>query len=230
MIKHWIKAFRLRTLPLAMASISLGSFLAASQGLFNLRATFLCVLTTLFLQILSNLANDYGDSIHGADHVDREGPKRLVQAGTITSEQMKKAIILFTVLSIISGLSLIYGENLLLFIPLGLLSIVAAITYTVGKKPYGYTVIDHSTKQVFKGSEILNLKYLLDESFDNDYIKKQINTDLHDYLNRDDITYYSDYVPEALHISPVMISNDVDDQQVYGMKRRRQKKARTNTR
>ena len=138
MIKHWIKAFRLRTLPLAMASISLGSFLAASQGLFNLRATFLCVLTTLFLQILSNLANDYGDSIHGADHTDREGPQRLVQSGTITSDQMKKAIIIFTILSIISGLSLIYGENLLLFIPLGLLSIVAAITYTVGKKPYGY--------------------------------------------------------------------------------------------
>jgi hypothetical protein len=99
-----------------------------------------------------------------------------------------------------------------------------------GKKHYGYTVIDHATKQVFKGSEILNLKYLLDENLDYKPSQKPVDIDLQDYLSPENITYYSEYAPEPAHISPVMISDDVDDQQVLGMKRRRQKKARTNTR
>ncbi|MFN8578716.1 MAG: 1,4-dihydroxy-2-naphthoate polyprenyltransferase [Candidatus Sericytochromatia bacterium] len=150
-IKNWVSAFRLRTLPLALSSIGLGSFLAASQGLFNLRITSLCILTTIFLQILSNLANDYGDSIHGADSIDREGPTRAVQTGNISKEQMKKGIILFTILSIISGLYLIHDQNLLLFIPLGFLSIIAAITYTVGKKPYGYAGLGDISVFIFFG-------------------------------------------------------------------------------
>ncbi len=99
-----------------------------------------------------------------------------------------------------------------------------------GKAPYGYTVVDHHTKQVFKGSEILKLQYLLDEhtKIEPAYIPPEIM--LHDYLGGDAITYYSGYAPEPIYIRPVMISDDVDDQQVLGMKRRRQKKARTNTR
>lgn len=137
-IKHWIKAFRLRTLPLAMSSIGMGAFLAARENVFNLKITLLCITTTLFLQILSNLANDYGDFVSGVDGENRKGPSRLVQSGQITPDAMKKAMIVFTLLSAISGLLLIYGEDLLLFLPLGALSIIGAITYTVGKKPYGY--------------------------------------------------------------------------------------------
>ena len=166
-VKNWIKAFRLRTLPLAMASISLGSFLAASQGFFNLRITFLCVLTTLFLQILSNLANDYGDSIHGADRVEREGPARLVHSGTITSAQMKKAIIIFAFLSAVSGLALIYNQNLMIFLPLGALSIVAAITYTMGKKPYGYAGLGDISVFIFFGIVgVLGSYFLQAHNFD----------------------------------------------------------------
>ncbi len=166
-LQNWIKAFRLRTLPLAMASISLGSFLAASQGFFNLRVTFLCFLTTLFLQILSNLANDYGDSIHGADSVEREGPKRQVHSGEITKEQMQKAIIIFTILSAISGLSLIYNQNLMIFLPLGALSIVASITYTMGKKPYGYAGLgDISVFTFFGIVGVLGSYFLQAHNFD----------------------------------------------------------------
>lgn len=99
-----------------------------------------------------------------------------------------------------------------------------------GKAPYGYSIIDHSTKQVFKGSEILHLKTLLDANVNVEELHQPPVIDLHDYLSENAITYYSEYSPEPIYIQPVMISNDVDDQQVFGMKRRRQQKARTNTR
>ncbi len=141
----WIAAMRLRTLPLALACIVLGSFLAAAEFLFRWPVTILCIVTAVFLQILSNLANDYGDSVHGADHVERAGPKRAVQSGQITSDEMKRAMLIFALLSALSGLSLViiaFGFDalplLLLFLVLGAASIWAAVNYTAGKNPYGY--------------------------------------------------------------------------------------------
>ena len=92
-VKTWIGAFRLRTLPLSLSCIGMGGFLAAAAGKFNGLIFALCCLTTVFLQILSNLANDYGDSVHGADHAARKGPQRAVQSGAITSGQMKAGIL-----------------------------------------------------------------------------------------------------------------------------------------
>ena len=107
-MKNWLAAFRLRTLPLALASIGMGAFLAAASGAFNALVFGLCALTTILLQVLSNLANDYGDSIHGADSVEREGPSRAVQSGVISQKAMKQAIIIFVLLSLASGIGLIY--------------------------------------------------------------------------------------------------------------------------
>ena len=143
-LKAWLQAIRLRTLPLALASIAMGTFLAAAEGHFNIYIFLLASITTIFLQILTNLANDYGDSLHGADSVQREGPKRSVQSGAISASDMKRAVIISSLLSFISGTSLLYVaiENMnatfLIFLLLGIGAILSALGYTMGKHPYGY--------------------------------------------------------------------------------------------
>lgn len=156
-IKNWLSAFRLRTLPLALSCIGMGGFLAAAAGKFDALIFFLCCLTTIFLQVLSNVANDYGDSVNGADHAARKGPMRAVQSGAISSAQMKNAVIIFVLLSLTSGISLLlvsFGWNikaLSVFFGLGILSILAAIAYTVGKKPYGYSGLGDISVLLFFG-------------------------------------------------------------------------------
>ena len=148
---------RLRTLPLALASIGMGSFLAASIGQFSWNIFFLCSLTTVFLQILSNLANDYGDTVHGADSVNRQGPTRAVQTGAISLLGIKWGIAVFAILALSSGMFLLYislGFNLnsfLFFLALGILCIIAAYTYTAGKKPYGYAGMGDIAVLIFFG-------------------------------------------------------------------------------
>ena len=108
-MKNWIEAFRLRTLMLSLACILMGVFLAKMSHVdIDLLSVTFTFLTALFLQILSNLANDYGDSKHGADHDGRKGPKRAVQSGKISSAKMLNGIKLFVVLSLISGILLLY--------------------------------------------------------------------------------------------------------------------------
>ena len=135
----------------------MGAFLAASVQQFRWSVFLLSALTTIFLQILSNLANDYGDSVHGADYEGREGPARAVQSGSITAGAMKRAIALFTGLSLGSGIALLWialpgnQTTFLLFLVLGLLAIGAAITYTSGGKPYGYAGLGDVSVLIFFG-------------------------------------------------------------------------------
>lgn len=156
-MKHWIIAARLRTLPLAFACIITGAACAILSGQFKIEILLLSLLTTLLLQVLSNFANDYGDAVSGKDNAERIGPERMVASGNITPEQMKKAVILFAFLSLVSGLALIltsFGLNLqmlVVFLLLGLASIAAAITYTVGKKPYGYSGLGDISVFLFFG-------------------------------------------------------------------------------
>jgi len=146
MIKPWIHAARLRTLPLALSGSILGSFLAAADGVFRWAIFLLAALTSLLLQILSNLANDYGDFTKGTDNHERIGPDRMVSTGAITPRQMIAAIGLVSSLALISGVFLIlrgfpHGDAVLklTYLLLGLAAIGAAINYTVGKNPYGYS-------------------------------------------------------------------------------------------
>ena len=103
----WVKALRLRTLPLSLSGIILGSFIAKYNGYWSLLIFTLAMLTTILFQILSNFANDLGDSLKGTDNSQRVGPLRSVQSGMITAQQMKIAILITAILSAISAISLI---------------------------------------------------------------------------------------------------------------------------
>ena len=153
-MKHWIEAARLRTLPLSVSGIIVGSMYALANPtddvltpteVFNWNLFAFAILTTLGLQILSNFANDYGDGIKGTDNEDRVGPKRTIQSGVITPQAMKSAIILTSGLTLFSAIYLIYlafgAHNLgysLFYLILGIAAIASAIRYTVGNSAYGY--------------------------------------------------------------------------------------------
>ena len=144
-MKHWVEAARVRTLPLSVSGIIVGSFYAMSQGMFNWKIVVFALLTTLGLQILSNFANDYGDGVKGTDNQDRVGPMRAIQSGVISPAAMKKAMMLTSAITLLFAVLLIYfafKDHYLLysfiFFVLGILAIASAIRYTVGKGAYGY--------------------------------------------------------------------------------------------
>jgi 1,4-dihydroxy-2-naphthoate octaprenyltransferase len=151
----------------------MGAFLAAANDIFDWMIFGLCALTTTLLQILSNLANDYGDSIHGADHADRQGPKRTVQSGAISLNAMKRALVICAVLAFASGIALLlvafqdFGQIFWVFLGLGLLAIGAAVTYTAGWRPYGYAGLGDLSVLVFFGwLAVLGSYFLFDQQLD----------------------------------------------------------------
>ena len=143
--KAWVQAARLRTLPLSLSGIIMGSALAAKQGVFDGTIFILALLTTVGFQVTSNFANDYGDGVKGTDNEDRIGPARALQSGWLTRSALKKGIIVSIGISLLLAIGLIYIafglDNLpyiVLFLVLGILSIWAALKYTMGSNPYGY--------------------------------------------------------------------------------------------
>ena len=155
-LQIWLDAARPKTLPLALVSILTGSVLAYAAGQFSLPISLMAFITATLLQILSNLANDYGDAVKGTDNEKRLGPLRALQSGAVTKEQMKQAIGFNIVLTVISGLILVFYslsslESILTFIGLGILAILAAIAYTMGSKPYGYVGLGDISVFLFFG-------------------------------------------------------------------------------
>ncbi|WP_242093350.1 1,4-dihydroxy-2-naphthoate octaprenyltransferase [Aestuariivivens sediminicola] len=154
----WISAMRLRTLPLSVSGILLASCLAAYNGYFEWPIFILAILTTLSFQILSNIANDYGDGIKGTDNEDRVGPERAIQSGRITPDEMFNAIKINILIAI--GLSFLliftaFGVKhfflTLLFFLLGIASIAAALRYTIGTSAYGYRALGDLFVFIFFG-------------------------------------------------------------------------------
>ncbi len=180
----WIKAARLRTLPLSISGIIMGSFIArwrmVSEGKeWDWVIFALALLVTLLYQILSNFANDYGDGIKGTDHHRiGEAEARAVASGKITATQMRNAVILFSLLSLVATVALLYKaffpiyiKEFWIFIGLGIACILAAIGYTVGKKPYGYLGLGDIMVFIFFGLVSVGGSYFLfTKSFDWDIL------------------------------------------------------------
>lgn len=145
LLRTWLRAARLRTLPLSFSGILIGSAFALNEN-FNFFVFFSCLIITVLFQVISNFANDLGDAIKGVDDHTRIGPKRGIQSGLITKAQMKKAIVflcfmaLFMVLQLLINIDLRRIE-LMFFLSFGIVAIWAAIAYTIGKKPYGYRAL-----------------------------------------------------------------------------------------
>ena len=149
--KTWIRAARPRTVLLSFSGVLLGGFLALDQlrslslskGRPYLVILF-AALTAILLQILSNLANDYGDFKKGTDGAKRVGPQREMQSGAITEKEMRLGIAVVSALCLLFGGVLIFilarptWQELAVFAALGLGAVLAALLYTLGKRPYGY--------------------------------------------------------------------------------------------
>lgn len=164
---------RLRTLPLAAASILAGMAAGKGEHAFPWSIALLALLTCLLLQILSNLANDLGDYAKGTDNAQRVGPTRALQSGAIQKHEMVRAVLLFALLSFLSGIALLwrsFGSDALVlwlvFLVLGVASIAAAIKYTAGKGAYGYKGFgDLFVLLFFGGVGVCGTAFLVDGTF-----------------------------------------------------------------
>ncbi|WP_337085394.1 1,4-dihydroxy-2-naphthoate octaprenyltransferase [Elizabethkingia anophelis] len=177
---EWIKAARLRTLPLSLSGIILGSLIAKwklnSVGeSWDVWVFVLALVVTLLYQVLSNYANDYGDGVKGTDKKRAgEAEARAVASGKITAKQMRNAVILFSILSLAFTILLLYKaffpghiQAFYVFIGLGVACIFAAIGYTVGKRPYGYMGLGDVFVFVFFGVvSVMGSYYLFTKTFD----------------------------------------------------------------
>ena len=155
LLKTWLRAARLRTLPLSFSGILIGSAFALNEN-FNFFIFLSCLIITVLFQVISNFANDLGDAIKGVDNHTRIGPERAIQSGLITKAQMKKAIVFLCFMALVMVLQLLITIDLrrielIFFLAFGMVAIWAAIAYTIGKKPYGYRALGDLMVFIFFG-------------------------------------------------------------------------------
>lgn len=149
-IKTWITGARVRTLPLAVAPILLGSSVASTIDRFDLVLSLLALAVALLLQIGVNYANDYSDGIRGTDS-ERVGPTRITGAGLARPAAVKRAAFISFGLAALAGLIIVLLTQQWWLIAIGLAAIVAAWFYTGGKQPYGYHGLGELAVFVFFG-------------------------------------------------------------------------------
>ncbi|MDA9361159.1 1,4-dihydroxy-2-naphthoate octaprenyltransferase [Flavobacteriaceae bacterium] len=177
-LKIWLQAARLRTLPLSLSGIIVGNGLAYGNDRFSLVILVLSLATTIAFQVLSNFANDYGDGVKGTDNESRIGPARVLQQGLLTRAQLKKGIQICAVVSLVFAFALIYVafgtsdlQYSLIFVLLGIASVVAAIKYTVGTNAYGYKALgDLFVFLFFGGVSVLGSYFLQVHEFEIELI------------------------------------------------------------
>lgn len=185
-LKPWLSAFRLRTLPLSISGIVVGSCFAVYNGFFNAIVFILALLVTVALQILSNLANDYGDGVKGTDNEDRVGPMRALQSGKITPEQMLEGlkvnvliVIVLTMLLVFKAFGQGYFLYSMLFLVLGGVSVYAAMKYTMGDSAYGYRGLGDIYVLIFFGFvSVIGSYFLYAKQFDHIVVLPSITVGL----------------------------------------------------
>ncbi|MCW5519566.1 1,4-dihydroxy-2-naphthoate octaprenyltransferase [Aureitalea sp. L0-47] len=157
-VKAWVSAARLRTLPLSVSGIITGSAVAYAADSFRLIVFLFAIATTLGFQILSNFANDYGDGVKGTDNKGRVGPARALQSGKLKAKELKRGMIITAAITLLLASMLIFvsfgNDNFLLsfiFFNLGIAAVIAAVTYTVGKRAYGYRALGDLFVFIFFG-------------------------------------------------------------------------------
>ncbi|AER40648.1 1,4-Dihydroxy-2-naphthoic acid (DHNA)-octaprenyltransferase [Blattabacterium sp. (Mastotermes darwiniensis) str. MADAR] len=167
-LKYWFCAVRSQTLLLSFSGITLSYLISISKGYGDFYTYLLCIITSIFLQVLANFSNDYGDSIKGVDNYQRIGPKRTIQSGLISIFAMKKAINILSILSFCSGLLLIYRSIELnnffffFFYFIGIfVCIYSSIKYSVGPYPYGYLGMGDLSVFIFFGLVSVGGSYFL---------------------------------------------------------------------
>ena len=144
-LKASLESMRLRTLPLSMAGVLLGILLVVADWKVDLWTAILIVITTVCLQILSNLSNELGDVLRGTDTAERQGPQYGLNSGEMTVRDMKVLIGIFVGLCIVFGTAMtwrafgtLWGMTPILVLMLGAAAIMGAMKYTLGHNPYGY--------------------------------------------------------------------------------------------
>lgn len=172
--KIWISAARPRTVLLSLSGILMGGSLAVANGFYYPLTVVFCALTAVLLQILSNLANDYGDFKKGVDNAHRTGPERALQSGALTEQQLLLGIVVVGFITLLSGgvlLLLVWRyiswKEIAVFAALGLAAIAAALFYTLGKRPYGYRGLGDLLCFIFFGwVAVVGTFYLAANRFD----------------------------------------------------------------
>lgn len=142
-LKRWSIATRIGTIALAIVSTILGGALAAHMSKFYWPTAIMAVLTASLLQLICNLANDYGDFVLGADPINQTKPPSAIQTGLVTLAQVRKGLLGLGAATIGSGVLLLYvanppTEDIIVFLFLGACALVASVAYTLGDVPYGY--------------------------------------------------------------------------------------------
>lgn len=136
-IRDWISGARVRTLPLAVAPVAIGSGAAATMHGFNAPLALLCLVVALALQIGVNYSNDYSDGIRGTDDF-RVGPARLTGSGAVQPQRVLAVAIAFFAVAGLAGLIIVLVTAQWWMLVVGAIAIAAAWFYTGGKNPYGY--------------------------------------------------------------------------------------------
>jgi len=159
-MRIWVMAARPRTLPAAVAPVLVGTAAAVQwAGHLPRWGTFVAALIgSIFIQIGTNLANDYSDARRGADTADRLGPVRVTSTGMVTPQRVLRATWIAFAVAVACGIYLAAVAGIVIIL-IGILSIAAGVLYTGGPRPYGYAGLGEVFVFLFFGLVAVNGSY-----------------------------------------------------------------------